>query len=121
MSGRLMSAVFESALATWLKPYAVAFASFADDDGANIFPSLKRIAGMVGHSERHARRAAHELRRLGILELVTHHHRYQTTQYRFHAGWLPEKFSTFPQVPTGHGCPRRQDMGVRRSVSDPSS
>lgn len=90
MSGRLVSAVFESALPAWLKPYAAAFASFAADDGTKVYPTVRRIARMVGRCERSARYAVMELRRLRVLEVVTPARRYQANRYVFQAAALPQ-------------------------------
>jgi len=95
MSGRLVSAVLESALPSWLKPYAVAFASFAKDDGSRVYPSLKRIARLVGRSERAAATAAAELRRRKILELAAPAGRDRSARYVFNAGALPSQDGQF--------------------------
>jgi len=89
MSGRLVSLVLDSGLPAWLKFYAVTFASFAADDGSRVFPTLKRIARMVGRSERQAQRAVTELRRLAILEVIAPSGRSTATRYHFHAERLP--------------------------------
>jgi hypothetical protein len=145
MSGRLISVVLESALPSWLKVYAVAFASFATDDGARVYPSIGRIARMVSRSERQVQRAATELRRLRVLEIIAPSGRNTATRYQFNAGRLPlpgdgeqlpiffdvlpfpqrkaEKHSAkkrFPQLPqalTGTPCHPRGDTHVTRSVS----
>ena len=144
MSGRVVSSVLESALPAWVKPYAVAFASFAADDGSKVFPGIKRIARLVSRSERQARRAVRELRRLRVLEIVAPSGRAQAARYHFHCERLPlpgdgeqrELFSVITPFPqrnqkkdgakkrfpqdaqqlTGHGCQGIPDMGVRRSV-----
>ena len=144
-----MSSVLESALPAWVKPYAVAFASFAADDGTKVFPSQARIARMLAKSERQVRRAVRELRRLRVLVIVAPSGRATAARYYFAAERLPiggdgeqidlfTNVSQFPQVKrsnsgakqrfpqrqqqlTGHGCPVYPDMGVRRSVIDPSS
>jgi len=89
VSGRLVSAVFESALPAWLKPYAAAFATFAEDDGSKCFPSVGRIGRMVGRDARSARRAVAELRRRRVLEIVQRSGRERTTRYFFNARALP--------------------------------
>jgi hypothetical protein len=108
MSGRLVSLVLESNLPAWVKPYAVAFASFASDDGSKVFPTVKRIARMVSRSERATQTAIAHLRRLRVLEVVAPAGRNTATRYQFHSERLPlpgdgeqrELFSTvavFPQ------------------------
>ena len=127
MSGRLVSYVLDSALPAWLKPYATAFASFANDDGSSVFPTLTRVATMVGRSRRSARRATRDLRRLGVLVPIAPPGHYHAIEYRFNAARLPLRgdlvqlgFPQFPQVLTGHPCPPMGDTHVPRSVSDPS-
>jgi hypothetical protein len=141
MSGRLVSAVFDSALAAWLKPYAAAFASFALDDGTHVFPTVARIGRMVGKSTRQARRATTELRRLQVLTEISPSGRNTATRYQFHVERLPLssdgsqlvlvgfpqsdratvagplRFPQLQQALTGHACPSREDTRVRRSVS----
>ena len=124
MSGRLISSVLESALAPWLKIYAAAFASFAADDGSRVFPTVGRIARMVGRSERQTQKATTELRRLKVLQVIAPSGRNTATRYQFHAERLPvggdgeqiELFSAiapFPQrkavkVGTNSRFPQRQ-------------
>jgi hypothetical protein len=146
MSGRLVSAVFDSTLPAWLKRYAAAYASFAAPDGSRVYPSRKRVARLVGRSERSTQRAIQELRRRGVLALEAAPVRQQTPRYQFRAIALPQigdenQLALFPQAGvqkpgvkqtdpdvfhshaqglTGHGCLPWGDMGVSRSVSDPS-
>jgi len=145
VSGRLVSAVFDSALPGWLKPYGAALASFADDEGFRVYPSIKRIARMVVRSERQAQRAVTELRRLHILEVLAPSGRATATRYRFHAERLPlggdgeqlplsfgvldfpqrkpvkaglkTRFPQHAQQLTGHGCQGTPDTDVTRSVN----
>jgi hypothetical protein len=90
MSGRLVSAVFESALPAWLKPYAAAYASFAADNGTRVYPTIGTIALMVGRCERSTQYAIADLRRRHILEPITPAGRHQAPRYRFHAAGLPQ-------------------------------
>ena len=103
MSGRLVSAVFDSALPAWLKHYAAAAASFASDDGRRIFPSMAHLARLAGRSERATQTAVHELVRLGVLTVVVPPGRYRPTHYRFHAAALPSIHdpAQLPLFPTG--------------------
>ena len=144
MSGRLVSIVFDSALPAWLKPYAAACASFASDDGTQVFPSVLRIARMVGRCERATHTAMQELRRRGILMIVTAPGRHRATGYRFNAHALPQlggptQLPLFPQatgpktrgaraeistVSTGFNMQwtaARGAVDCTRSVIDPSS
>jgi hypothetical protein len=146
MSGRLVSIVFDSALPAWLKPYAAVCASFANgQDGGRVFPSVARIARMVGRSERSTQRAIHDLRRRGVLQVLRPARQHQATHYRFIEAALPfadgEQFrlfapQVFPQARSKnagafgdfhrHAQPGvtwvslRGDVGVTRSVIDPS-
>jgi len=142
-----MSAVFESGLPAWLKPYAAAFASFAADDGTRVYPTVKRIARMCSRSERRAQNATTELRRLGVLVVEAPSGRATAARYRFNASALPyagvgsqfdlpflfdvspdaqanpykrsakSRFPQFPQQLTGRQRPGIPDASVGRSVS----
>jgi len=100
MSGRLVSAVFDSALPAWLKPYAAACASFAADDGTRVYPSISRIARMVGRCERATQTAVQELIRRGVLEVLAPARQHTSTHYRFVLDAVPfsdgDQFRLFP-------------------------
>jgi len=96
MSGRLVSRVLESALPAWLKPYAVAFASFARDDGSRVYPSVSTIGRMVGRTRRAAQTATTELRRRQVLELARASGRGQSARYVFNAAALPAPDGQYP-------------------------
>lgn len=91
MSGRLVSIVFHSDLAPALKPIAAALASFADDDGRRIRPSVARVAWMVGRSERTVQTALTKLRAGGILTVVFQATQHRATEYQLHADKLPAR------------------------------
>jgi len=142
MSGRLVSAVFASALPAWLKPYAAAFASFARDDGSRVYPSIATIGRMVGRSTRSAQTATSELRRRQVLELARPSGRNTTARYVFNTAALPspggqygfsfdktrfqqvkppkrsgkDRFPQLPQQLTGSGL----RIGVKPTSHDPS-
>lgn len=142
MSGRLVSLVFDSDLPSWLKPYAAALATFAADDGSQVFPSVGRVARMVGRSARSAQRAMHALRARGVIVLEAPPGYHRAPRYRFRAVALPQVgdpdqlvlcpqaktskrsassgFAQFPQALTGHRRPHMGDTSDTRSVSDPS-
>jgi len=148
MSGRLVSIVFDSALPAWLKPYAAACASFAAEDGTRVYPTIARVAKMVGRCERATHTAVAELRRRGVLEQLAPSGRAKATRYKFseaalafagNGAQLPLllAFSTntqrnqgkrsgktrFPQFPQQLTCSPLQGMGAvdcTRSVIDPS-
>jgi len=90
VSGRLVSAVLESALDPWLKPYAMAYASFGKDDGSHVFPSTRRIARDLGKSERQAQYAAAALRSLRVLQLEQPSAPHRAARYRFDINALPQ-------------------------------
>lgn len=102
MSKPLVSAVFESALDLWLMPYAAAYASFANNDGSSVFPSVARIARMLDRSPRQVRRALAELRAAGVLIAEPSGVR-NYLRYTFQASRLPQTgdgrqlLITFPQ------------------------
>jgi len=114
MSGRLVSIVFNSALPAWLKPYAAACATFAADDGTRVFPTVARIARMVGKSERSTQRALHALRDRGVLalELGPGHHR--AARYRFRVVALPQDGEP-DQLPL---FPQAELIQIRRNADD---
>jgi len=142
MSGPLVTAVFDSSLPAWLKPYAAACASFATDSGDRVYPSIRRIARMVGKSERSAQRAMHQLRALGVLVQVEGPGHHRAPRYVLRAIALPQLgdpdqlqlfpqdtrkkpapisgIHRFPQPLTGHPCRVMGDTGDARSVIDPS-
>jgi len=134
MSARLVSAVFASALPAWLKPYATACANFANDDGSSVYPSIARLAQMVGRCERATQTAIRELRRRGILTLKAPPGRHRATRYHFHVRALPRPqamvkipegipirrgdFHKHPQALTGSGLPVMGAVDCTRSVND---
>jgi len=91
VSWRLVAAVYHSTLPGWLKPYAAACASFAADDGTRVFPSVARLAKIVGRSDRATQTALHELHRRGVLEVQAAPRQHQATHYRFNAAALPQR------------------------------
>lgn len=135
MSGRLVSAVFDSALPAWLKPYAAVCASFALDDGTRVFPTVQRVAKMVGRCERATQTALQELRRRGVLIVEAGPGRHQATRYRFNVAALPHRhdgsqldlfaadrvsgFPQFPQASTRSGLHPKGEVDRTRSVMDP--
>ena len=67
MSSRLAMTVLESGLAPALKPAAVVMALFANDDGDRIYPSVERVAHLLGVTRRTAERLISHLRQVGVL------------------------------------------------------
>lgn len=146
MGKRLIAIVFESVLPARLKPVALACAKFADDNnGTRVYPSIARLARMVGRSTRSVQRAIKELHDRGVLEVLTPARQHQPTHYRLVEATLPfadgDQFRLFPQgFPqarsgnAGHfkdfhrhaqggvtSVSRRGDTGVTRSIRDLSS
>jgi hypothetical protein len=143
MSGRLVSAVFDSALPAWLKPYAAACATFAEDDGTRVYPSIARVARMVGRCERATQTALQDLRRRGVLIIAVEAGRHRARRYVFNARALPtiedadqlplfpqatkgkpariDVFHSHAQASTGSGLHVMGAVGRTRSVNDPSS
>jgi len=128
MSARLVSAVFSSSLPAWLKPYATACANFAADDGSSVYPSIARLALMVGRCERATQTAIGELRRRKILTLEAPPGRHRATRYVFHAEALPRLsdgdqislFHSYPQTLTGSPLHPMGAAHCTRSVIDQS-
>ena len=128
MSVRLVSAVFSSALPAWLKLYATALATFAADDGSSVYPSIARLAQMVGRCERATQTAVRELRRRGVLTVKAQPGRNRATRYHLDVDALPHVsdgdqiplFHSRPQQLTGSGLHPRGAVGCTRSVIDPS-
>jgi len=90
MSGVLVSAVLESALEPWLKPYALAFASYGDADGRKVYPGIRRIARELGKSERQTQNAAAALRSLRVLKLEQPAGPRRPARYIFDVAALPQ-------------------------------
>lgn len=67
MSAKLAMRVLESDLSPALKPVAVTLALFGNDAGARIYPSVDRLAHLVGLTRRTVERQLATLRSKGIL------------------------------------------------------
>ena len=89
MAVLLVEAVFASALAAWLKPFAAAYATFAANDGTRVYPSIERIAQMTSRSRRQTLRATAALRALYVLTELERSKRHSSTRYVFHPEALP--------------------------------
>jgi hypothetical protein len=70
MSAKIAMLVLESGLAHRLKLTAVAMALHADEDGGRIFPSIGRVARLVGKTSRRIRDDVTALCGLGVLEPI---------------------------------------------------
>jgi hypothetical protein len=89
MSGPLVSRVLESDLAPDLKFTAVVLASFADDQGYRIYPTIDLVAHLRGISGRQVQQHTKELRRMEILDIVQPATQWRPTHYRLQREKLP--------------------------------
>lgn len=108
---KVMHAVYTSNLAKGLRPVALAFAWFADDDGCNVWPSIETVSRMVQSDTRSVRRCLSHLRAMGVLELEDpvkglHGGAGKSTRYRFNLAVLASLSGSEP----GH-----QRQGSRES------
>jgi hypothetical protein len=71
VSGKLAMSVLESGLDASLKPAAVVMALHADERGFRIYPSIGRVAWLMGISERAVQVKLSRLRELGVLIPLT--------------------------------------------------
>jgi hypothetical protein len=85
--------VLESALAPHLKFTAAALALFARDDGTEIFPSVGRVAFLIGKTERAVRGDLAALCEAGVLvpETPRTGGRSRMTRYRLAESALPQR------------------------------
>jgi hypothetical protein len=113
MSGRLVSAVLASALEAWLKPYAMAYASFGEDDGSKVYPGIRRIARELGKSERQAQNAAAALRSLRVLKLQQPAGPHRSARYVFDITALPQP-GDGRQIPLFSGAKRAHPQRDRK-------
>ena len=65
----VMHAIYTSNLDASLRPVALAFAWFANDDGGNVWPAISTVSRMIRWSERTIQRRLLTLLKLGVLEL----------------------------------------------------
>jgi len=105
-------------LPAWLKPYAAAFASFAADDGSRVYPTIGRIARMVGRSVRQTQKAVTELRRRRILELEARSGRYLATRYHFNTEALAYA-GDGDQLPFSFDIPVRAQRKMAKALINP--
>lgn len=80
--------VYESALDSALKPTAALLALFGTDDGDKIFPSIARLAFLLGVTRRTVDRHLAQLRDLGVLTALG---RGRTIIYRLRPEALPHR------------------------------
>jgi hypothetical protein len=93
MSGLLAGKVWQSNLASHLKPLAAALADIANDDGTSIYPSVAYMAWLLGKGRRSVQTGLSELREAQIIEPVGHDKggRSQPTEYRLIESNLPKR------------------------------
>src|SRR5688572_7160064 len=118
MSWKLAMAVFESALPPRLKPTAALLALFADDTGHRIYPSVGRLAWLIGKSERAISSDLSELVSRGVLVALTPRTggRRRTTEYKLQTlpkreDWTPQSRSAVHPERT-----RNPEAGIRVSA-----
>lgn len=70
MSGLLAGKVWQSDLASHLKPLAAALADIANDDGTSIYPSVAYMAWLLGKERRSVQVGLSQLKVLGIIEAI---------------------------------------------------
>ena len=86
MSVKQMGLVWELNLPPNQKIVLLALADHADDDGGNVYPSIKRTAWKTGYNERQVQRILSELRESGLIEQVANAEggRGKTTRYQLY-------------------------------------
>jgi hypothetical protein len=95
MSGLLAGKVWQSDLASHLKPLAAALADIANDDGTSIFPSVAYVSWLLGKGRRSVQVGLAELREMQIIEPIGSDKggRGQPTEYRLIEANLPNRIS----------------------------
>lgn len=91
MSVKQMSMVWESDIDGADKLLLLAMADFANDEGQQIFPSVRRLTYKTGQSERSIQRRLSEYRAAGVLEVLNAGvGRGNSTVYALHICKLPK-------------------------------
>lgn len=95
MSGLLAGKVWQSDLASHLKPLAAALADIANDDGTSIYPSVAYIGWLLGKGRRSVQVGLSELREARVIEAVGTDKggRGQPTEYRLIEANLPKRMA----------------------------
>lgn len=93
MSGLLAGKVWQSDLASHLKPLAAALADIANDDGTSIYPSVAYMAWLLGKERRSVQLGLSQLKALGIIEALGSEKggRGKPTEYRLLEASLPKR------------------------------
>lgn len=108
MSKSLESMVWQSALDADLKPLAAVMADMGNDDGYGIYPSVEKLAWLLGVSERAVQYKLRKLRKAGILEVSQVGGGRFTTKHRLVVSKLPARDAWIPknrETPRGEvGC-----------------
>lgn len=93
MSGFLAGKVWQSDLASHLKPLAAALADIGNDDGTSIFPSVAYVSWLLGKGRRSVQTGLSELREARIIEPIGPDKggRGQPTEYRLIEANLPKR------------------------------
>jgi len=74
MPVKVMTTVWELSLQSDLKFVLLALADIANDQGGNLFPSIRHIAGKVSKSERQTQRSMKELIDMGMVKVIGNEH-----------------------------------------------
>lgn len=95
MSGYAAGLVWRSNLAADLKPVAAVMADHGNDEGDVIWPSMARLAWMLGRSERAVQTAVRRLEELRVIRCVANVHggRGLTRHYVLDFACLPQRLS----------------------------
>lgn len=118
MSVKYMDRVFESRLAGNEQTVALALADWANDEtGAQIFPSVARVARKTKLSERTVQRVVAQLRALGVLEVVERARQHKAVHYRMVLARLielamPDELSASGATPPDSGGAKMNSPGV---------
>jgi DNA-binding MarR family transcriptional regulator len=117
-----MGIVWELDLAPNKRLVLLAYADHADDEGANVYPSLARIAHKTGYSRDQVRRISKELAADGLMVKVQDATHNRGAEYRLHL----ERGSKLPPLkkrggvandPSGVGAPMPPEPSVEPSVT----
>ena len=122
---KVMHAIYTSNLDASLRPVALAFAWFANDDGGNVWPAISTVSRMIRWSERTIQRRLLTLLKLGVLELEDpikgrSGGMGKTARYRFNLeilAQLPAEESVEPRQPR-HPFPLTEPRQPRHPLRD---
>jgi hypothetical protein len=110
VSFKLVHEVLRDLKLRWREKLILAvMASYADEEGSNVYPAVDRVAREAGVDTRTVQRALKQLREAGIIVLqMDENHRYGYTR-----NWVID-LGAAPRLP-GHARPKRSDEEVHIS------